>query len=64
MDLTVEFMDSENEVEIDNLGLPPTLDSDVEIIESSDLDLVQVSESEDSVDRLLRLTIERICKEF
>jgi len=54
MDLTVEFVDSENEVEIDNLESPPTQDSDLEIIENSDLDLVQVSEAEDSVDRLLQ----------
>jgi len=54
MDLTVEFIDSENEVEINNLELPPTQDSDFEIIENSDLDLVQVSEAEDSVDRLLQ----------
>jgi len=52
--ITVEFSDSQNEVEIDNLGLEPTQDSDVEIIVNSDLDLVQVSESEDSVNRLLR----------
>jgi len=54
MDLTVEFIDSENEVEIDNMELPPTQDSDLEIIENSDLDLVHVSEVEDSVDRLLQ----------
>jgi len=54
MDLTVEFVDSENEVEIDYLELPPTKDSDLEIIENSDLDLVQVSEAEDSFDRLLQ----------
>jgi len=30
--LTVEFIDLESEVEIDNLDLPPTQDSDVEII--------------------------------
>jgi len=52
MDLSVEFVDSENEVEIDNLELQPTQDSDLEIIENSDLDLVQVSEAEDSVDRV------------
>jgi len=52
--ITVEFSDSQNEVEIDNLGLEPTQDSDVEIIVNSDLDLVQVSESDDSVNRLLR----------
>jgi len=54
MDLTVKFVDSENEVEIDNLELQPTQDSDIEITENSDLDLVQVSEAEDSVDRLLQ----------
>jgi len=52
--LSVEFIYLENEVEIDNLDLPPTQESDVEIIENSDLDLVQVSETEDSVDRLLQ----------
>ncbi|XP_050745620.1 zinc finger BED domain-containing protein 4-like [Drosophila biarmipes] len=50
----IEFIDSENEVEIHNLELPPTQDSDLEIIENSDLELVQVSEAEDSVDRLLQ----------
>jgi len=48
------IVDSENEVEIDNLELQPTQDSELEIIENSDLDLVQVSEAEDLVDRLLQ----------
>jgi len=54
MDLSVEFIYLENEVEIDKLDLPPTQESEVEIIENSDLDLVEVSKTEDSVDRLLQ----------
>jgi len=60
MDLTVEFIDSENEVEIDNLELPPTQGYDVEIIENSDLEFVQASEAEDSFDRLLQAYFNRL----
>ncbi|XP_052854766.1 uncharacterized protein LOC128263714 [Drosophila gunungcola] len=49
MDVTVQFIDSEDEVEV-----PPTKDSDVIIIENTDQEPLDASDSQDAVELVLR----------
>ncbi|XP_052855275.1 uncharacterized protein LOC128264030 [Drosophila gunungcola] len=49
MDVTVQFIDSEDEVEV-----PPTQDSDVIIIENTDQEPLDASDSQDAVELVLR----------